>query len=65
MEGVFTEKLSSHTVNEGACAELTHAETVCKQWQSAAQWSEKVQKPLLSKTETQTRTYPQTVRQKT
>lgn len=35
MEGAFTDKLSSHTVNEGTCAELTHAETVWKQWQSA------------------------------
>lgn len=56
MEGAFTDKFSSHTVDEGACAELTHAGTVWKQWQSAVQWSGKVQKPqkpLLSKTETQ------------
>lgn len=37
MEGASTDKLSSHTVDEGACAELTYA--VWKQWQSAIQWS--------------------------
>lgn len=35
MEGAVTDKLSSHTVDGGACAELTHAGTVWKQWQSA------------------------------
>lgn len=30
MEGAFTDKLSSHSVDEGACAELTQAGTVWK-----------------------------------
>lgn len=44
IEGAFTDKLSSHTVDAG---------TVWKQWQTAIQWSGEVQKPWLSKTETQ------------
>ena len=58
MEGAVTDKLSSCTMDEGACAELTNAETVWKQWQSAVQWSGRTEKPLLS--ETDTHTYPQT-----
>lgn len=64
MEGASTDKLSSHTVDEGACAELTYA--VWKQWQSAIQWSgvEKYRNPYFPKPRHRyTHTYLQTGRQ--
>lgn len=48
-------------MNEGACVELTYAETVWKQRQSAV-WVGKIEKPLFS--ETEAHTYPQTGGQK-